>query len=400
MQGSIIFLPPFLQRVVRDGSNLINALNIYFMQKKRNCKIRITVLFCAIFISKSFTAMAWGPEGHAIVGRLAMQFVKDDVRKNVLAILGNMSIDTAANWMDIIKSNADYDFMRSWHYLDFPREQVYTSSNEENILNRLILTYNELTHKKVLCAGQVKTNLLVLLHLMGDLHMPLHTGYDEDLGGNKVMVQYDTLKTHNLHTFWDVDIIRLGKITDADCLQLLKKNGQELTKAADFMAWMKESRSLLPVVYKFTGFTLDKTYLDSNRAVVVRQLLLAGQRLAFLLNKLFYSPAPEVNFTALTKKYNNGIDVKDALNNAAKNVTICAKVYSIRATAAITQVSVGEAYPNNPLTIIVFAKNYANFTVPVEEMLKDKNICVQGKIELYKGKAQIIVEKPGDIIVQ
>jgi S1/P1 Nuclease len=369
------------------------------MQKKRGRKMRIAALFCIIFISKSFTALAWGPEGHAIVGRLAMQFVKEDVRKNVLAILGNMSIDTATNWMDIMKSNADYDFMRSWHYLDFPRDQVYTATNNENIVNRLILTYNELTHKKILCADQVKTDLLVLLHLMGDLHMPLHTGYDDDLGGNKVMVQYDTLKTHNLHTFWDVDIIRLGNITDADCLKLYNSGFKDSSKTADFTGWMMDSRSLLPQVYDFSGFTLDKKYLDRNRTVVVRQLLKAGQRLAFLLNKLFYSPAPEVNFTELTKNYKDGIDVKDAMNYVGKNVTICARVYSIRATAAITQVSVGEAYPNNPLTIIVFAKSYPSFTVPVEEMLKDKNICVKGKIELYRGKAQIIVEKPGDITV-
>jgi S1/P1 Nuclease len=399
MQGLTIVLLTFLQRVMNDGNNLTNALNIYFMQKKVNRKMRITVLLCIIFISKSFPALAWGPEGHAIVGRLAMQFVKEDVRKNVLAILGNMSVDTAANWMDIMKSNADYDFMRTWHYLDFPRDQVYASSNNENIVNRLILTYNELTHKKVLCTEQVRADLYVLLHLMGDLHMPLHTGYDDDLGGNKVMVQYDTLKTHNLHTFWDVDIIRLGNITDNDCLQLLNSGFKDSSRAADFTGWMLDSRSLLPQVYDFPGFTLDKKYLDRNRAVVVRQLLKAGLRLAALLNKLFPSPAAVVNFAELTKKYKNGIDVKDAMNYVGKEVTICARVYSIRATTAITQVSVGEAYPNNPLTIIVFAKNYTNFTVPVEDMLKDKNICVKGKIELYKGKPQIIVEKPGEITV-
>ncbi len=369
------------------------------MQRKRARKIRITVLFCIIFISSACQVKAWGPEGHAIVGRLALQLVKEDVRKNVLAILGNMSVDTAANWMDIMKSNADYDFMRSWHYIDFAREQVYTNSNNENIVNRLILTYNELTHKKILCTDQVRTDLYVLLHLMGDLHMPLHTGYDDDLGGNKVMVQYDTLKTHNLHTFWDVDIIRLGNITDNDCLQLLNSGFRDSSKTADFTGWMMDSRSLLPQVYDFAGFTLDKKYLDRNRAVVVRQLLKAGLRLAALLNRLFPSAAAPVDFKAITATYKNGIDVKDAMNNVGKEVTICARVYSIRATTAITQVSVGEAYPNNPLTIIVFAKNYANFTIPPEEMLKDKNICVKGKIELYKGKPQIIVEKPGEITV-
>ena len=65
-----------------------------------------------------------------------------------------------------------------------------------------------------MCDEQVKMDLYILLHLMRDLHMPLRTGYDDDLGGNKVIVQFDTLKNHNLHRFWDEDIIRLTEITD------------------------------------------------------------------------------------------------------------------------------------------------------------------------------------------
>jgi S1/P1 Nuclease len=369
------------------------------MQQKKPYKIRGTVLLILFFSITSWQAKAWGPEGHAIVGRLAMRFVKADVRQNILNLLGNMPVDTATNWMDIVKSNADYDFMRSWHYIDFAREQAYTVTNNDNIINRLILTYNELTHKKILCTEQIRTDLLVLLHLMGDLHMPLHTGYEDDLGGNKIMVQYDTLKTHNLHLFWDVDIIRLTKISDVDCLQLLNKSFSDMVKTVDFTGWMQDSRSLLPLVYNFPGTTLNKNYLDASRAIVVKQLLKASLRLAFILNKLFASSAAMVDFKAISAKYKNGIDAGDAINNVGKEVTICARVYSIRATAAITQVSVGAAYPNNPLTIIIFGKNYINFPMPIEDMLKDKNICIKGKIELYKGKPQIIVEKQEDITI-
>ena len=62
-----------------------------------------------------FSGRAWGPEGHTIVARLALQIVREDVRQNVLNYLNGMPIDTATNWMDIMKSNADYDFMRPWH---------------------------------------------------------------------------------------------------------------------------------------------------------------------------------------------------------------------------------------------------------------------------------------------
>ncbi len=73
----------------------------------------IVTIVCVL--SFNAKALAWGPEGHAIVGRLALQFVNADVKKNIRNIHGDMPMDTAANWMDMMKSDADYDFMRPWH---------------------------------------------------------------------------------------------------------------------------------------------------------------------------------------------------------------------------------------------------------------------------------------------
>ena len=355
-------------------------------------KIIIVCFFC-VTLSKTY---AWGPEGHAIVGRLALRYVNEDVRNNVLSILGNMSVDTAANWMDIMKSNSDYDFMRSWHYIDFPKGEEYQSSNNENILNRLILTYGELKNKQTLCFDQIRRDLYVLLHLMGDLHMPLHTGYDDDLGGNKRIVQYDSIKTHNLHRFWDEDIIMLTGITDEDCIRY---RTNENIQSVDFTAWMKDSRSLLPQVYDFSDFTLDEKYLAKNKIVVAKQLNKAALRLALILNELFSSPAPLMDFKKITATYKNGIDVSEAANNIGKNVTVCSRIVSIRATSTITQISLEEKFPNCPLTIIVFAKSYPNFKTSLETLLKGKNICIKGVITEYKGKAQIVVEESQQIII-
>lgn len=356
----------------------------------------LLVIFLGFFNAQN--AKAWGPEGHAIVGKLAMQFVKDDVRKNVLAILGKVPIDTAANWMDIMKSKTDYDFMRTWHYIDFPIEKNYSPNNEENIVNRLALTFNELKHKNTLCEAQIQTDLYIILHLIGDLHMPLHTGYDDDLGGNKVMVQYDTLKNHNLHRFWDEDIIRLNELTYENVLNFHNSwPVLDTIGTIDFLKWMQESRSLLPQVYDFPGFILDDNYFKKSKLIVQRQLILAGMRLAAVLNKLFYSATADVDFTSASKKYKNGIDISEVKNNLGKEVTVCSKVYSLRSTEKITQINLGDKFPNNLLTMIIFGGNYAKFKSNPAELFANKNICVTGKIEEYKGKLQIIVENPGDI---
>jgi len=231
---------------------------------------------------------------------------------------------------------------------------------------------------------------------MGDLHMPLHTGYDDDLGGNKRIVQYDSIKTHNLHRFWDEDIIKLTGITDEDCMRY---TSNENIQSDDFTAWLKDSRSLLPQVYDFPDFTLDEKYLAKNKIVVAKQLNKAALRFALILNELFSSPAPSVDFKKITSTYKNGIDVSEASNIIGNNVTVFSSIASIRATSTITQISLEQKFPNCPLTIIVFAKSYPKFNTPLEALLKDKNICVKGVITEYKGKAQIVVEESQQIII-
>jgi S1/P1 Nuclease len=361
--------------------------------------IKKTFFLVIILLSNFLSAKAWGPVGHAIVGRLAMRFVKDDVRQNILGILGKMPIDTAANWMDIMKSNQDFEFMRPWHYVNFPKGQNYIETNKDNSINRLYWTYNDLKHKNVLCDEQIRFGLYVILHLMGDLHMPLHNGFADDIGGNKVMVQYDTLKNHNLHWFWDEDIIRLSNITEEGCLKYFDTKFLDTMKTVDFEAWMYESRSYLDQVYDFPGFELNEAYLQKNKVLVEQQLLKAGLRLAFVLNTLFSSPGAVIDFSSVLSKYRNGIDVKDAPKYIGKKVTICSRVYSLRSTPTITQISVGDRYPKNPLTIVIFGKSYTKFRLPIDVMYKEKNICIKGTIEMYQGKPQIIVEDPSDIYI-
>lgn len=371
---------------------------------KKTVFLRIITCFAvtAVLTTTPKQAAAWGPEGHAIVGQLAMKFVTEDVRKNVLGILGTMSIDTAANWMDIMKSNSDYDYMRSWHYLDFPKGQTYTGNNEENIVNMLTATFNELKHKKTLCSDQVRTDLLVLLHLMGDLHMPLHTGYDDDMGGNKKIVQYNNIKDHNLHRFWDEDIIKLTAITSEDCMQLYNSYSGEKPESKgdiDFMMWMNETRGLLNNVYDFPDFTLSQAYLEKNKTVVEKQLLLAGLRLATILNKLFFTPAQTIDMSELAGKVKNGIEAKDALKNIGKNVTVFSRVYGIKASESVTLINLGAKYPKSPLTIVIKSKSYPNFKTLPKEMYNDKNIQAKGTIQEYNGKLEMHIESPDDIII-
>lgn len=358
--------------------------------------VAIGIMIC---ICSTQQTKAWGPDGHEIVVQLALEFVKPEVKQNVLAVLDTMSTRIAANWMDIMRSNSDYDFMKPWHYIDFPAEQAYQPSTDENIVNHLIIAFNELRHKRTLCTDQMKTDLLVLIHLMGDLHQPLHNGYDDDLGGNKVSIQFDTLKT-NLHHFWDEDIIRLQNITAANCRALYSQGITDTIAGIHPVLWMKETRMLLPSVYLKGGFIADSQYVVRSAKIITWQLLIASLRLAAMLDKLFMNTAPILDMKEVSAKFKDGIDAKDAVQSIGKKVTACGRVYGIKTTDRVTFINVGDKYPNSPVTVVIFEKDRKNFQPSIEELFTDKNICVKGEVVEYKGKAEIIVTKLEDILIQ
>jgi hypothetical protein len=141
-------------------------------------------------------------------------------------------------------------------------------------------------------------------------------------------------------------------------------------------------------------------YVKNNGAVIKRQLIIAGLRLAAILNKLFASDAPELNMKEVAAKYKNGIEAKDANSYYGKHVTACGRVYGIKTNANVTFINMGEKYPNSPLTIVIFARDRTNFPYSIEDFFADKNISVKGEVVEYKSKAEIIINNPNDIIIE
>ena len=131
--------------------------------------------------------------------------------------------------------------------------------------------------------------MLIIFHLCGDLHQPLHTGYGTDKGGNDIHIKFSGRET-NLHRAWDTEIIDSTNISLNDCLALLKgydKKQIETIKAINVVNWMNSSRVYLNDVYNFTNNTIDKDYCQRNKTIIEKQLVFAGIRLAAILEKTF-----------------------------------------------------------------------------------------------------------------
>ncbi len=86
-----------------------------------------------------------------------------------------------------------------------------------------------------------------------------------------------------------------------------------------------------------------------------------------------------------------------------KTVTVCAKVLGTHLTTGdkkTTYLNFGQPFPNSTFTVVIFESDLANFKYAPSEFLKDKNVCITGKVEMFKGKPEIIVKKEDQIKVQ
>lgn len=197
-----------------------------------------------------------------------------------------------------------------WHYVDFP---IPDDPNKPpagvNALERIKLLRDTLADPNA--SMDVKAyDLAWLIHLVGDVHQPLHTAtkYDpvfnggKDAGGNSVDVRvpnphptpaHPTLKS-NLHSWWDG---APGKDDDdlADAVKsarLLAAPQQAEVDKADPADWVTESHALAdaevyvdPIVRKQKGpFTLTAGYVSTGTATSKAQVALGGYRLGKLLD--------------------------------------------------------------------------------------------------------------------
>ena len=181
--------------------------------------------------------------------------------------------------------------MRKWHYLDIDKGEEYVPSSERNILSVLHSSIVELRGYKNsgMSKKEVKYRLLLIFHLVGDLHQPLHTGYAIDKGGNTIEINSPYV-SGNLHSIWDTQILEFKKINLDTCLNYCKTmpSGDiaEIKKINE-LKWMYQSRSYLDRVYGFENNYMDKAYIDNNISIIKKQLVVGGLRLASILDEIF-----------------------------------------------------------------------------------------------------------------
>lgn len=264
-------------------------------------KTRLPILkvyiFLALTLLLSQPAFSWGVLGHRVVGEIAQQHLSKKAKKEIRKLVGKETLAWWSNWPDFIKSDSTWNHASPWHYVDLPGNiskekfiEDLKNRTGKNLYTQIQAMSTELKDA-TLPAEQRRKALYFLIHLVGDLHQPLHVGRDEDAGGNRITVYWFDKKT-NLHTLWDSMLIEFQQYSYTEYTKLLNIASRDKVKALQsgtLEDWFYESHVISDSIYAATPneSKLSYRYNYQFQKIMEEQLLKGGLRLAALLNKTF-----------------------------------------------------------------------------------------------------------------
>ncbi len=235
---------------------------------------------------------AWGQTGHRAVGKVAENHLTKKAKKNINKLLGTESLALASTWMDEIKSDSTYDYANEWHWVTIPNGQTYAES-EKNPNGDVVeaIERMKLILKSDTAPRESKVRALkFLVHLVGDIHQPLHVGKGDDRGGNSLKVKWFR-SSSNLHRVWDSEIIDDKQLSYTELAMAVDNATESEVKkwqqgsAAD---WAHEAMTYREQVYKTKNPDgMSYEYMYENWDLMKNQLEKAGIRLAGILNEIF-----------------------------------------------------------------------------------------------------------------
>ncbi|WP_026767888.1 S1/P1 nuclease [Asinibacterium sp. OR53] len=250
-----------------------------------------------------FESNAWGMLGHRIVGEIAETYLTAQARKEVRAILGNESLAMTANWPDFIKSDPSFNYLGPWHYINFDDGYTLDMMKEYLAKDTAVDAYTKLNFlirelkKKGLDQEKKKLYLRLLVHIVGDVHQPMHTGRQSDLGGNRIRLQWFGEPT-NLHAVWDEKLIDYQQLSYTEYVKAINfttLQERKLWQSAPIANWLFESYEISRKLYDEAGrspeLKLSYRYNFDHINTLNERLLKGGVRLAGVLNEIFSQKA-------------------------------------------------------------------------------------------------------------
>ncbi len=258
----------------------------------KNVLIGLFALLILQTPSQILASPTWGVTGHRVVGLVAQNHLKKKAKRKISTVLQCNSLAEVSNWMDDIKSDTAYNHTHDWHWVTILAGETYEASRK-NPKGDIIMKIEELTATLKaggLSAAKEEEALKFLVHLVGDLHQPLHVGDRDNQGGNQVKVTWFG-QNSNLHRVWDSDMIEGKQLSYSDLAGFLDEPSREQVKQWQQLStreWAAVSQSHFPKLYDFPeNGKLGYRYSYDHFGTVQTCLMQAGIHLAGLLNEIY-----------------------------------------------------------------------------------------------------------------
>lgn len=255
---------------------------------KRNFLLLVAVVGTAV------SAFAWGQKGHDVTAYIAEKHLSEQVKAKVEAALDGHSLVYYSNWLDNASNNPEYRYTKTWHFKNVDVGQTVLSTptaSTGDIVSAIKDIVNKLKNGN-LSHEDENIALRMLIHLVGDMHQPMHMGRNDDRGGNKIKITSFNRDT-NLHSYWDtelVDFVHKWSYSEWQ-FQIDRASAEDAEKivAGDIESWAQESVNIATDIYNDTpeGTRVSFNYGAKYAPVIEQQFLKGGLRLAHLLSTIY-----------------------------------------------------------------------------------------------------------------
>mgnify|MGYP000468808120 CR=1 FL=1 len=243
-------------------------------------------------------AGAWGKEGHQLIAAIASAHLKPAAALEISRLLDEgETLSSISTWADEIRPQREET--APWHYINLRVDQPGSWRDwkkhcpPSGCVLSAIEEMSRLLSDRTAPRARRAEALKFLVHLVGDLHQPLHSGDRGDRGGNDVEVLMDG-QPSSLHRAWDTLLVRQW-LDRPGVRSAIERSGswserRRLSKGKPAeWAWEAREAARLAAYDPLSNqqpAVLDERYLQQAGPVISLQCRRAGYRLARLLNRL------------------------------------------------------------------------------------------------------------------
>ena len=258
------------------------------------------LLLLSLYFAVALPAAAWGELGHRLVGELAERRLSPQARAQVRALLVDEpepSLAGVSTWPDAMRELPAFRWTAPLHYVSI-RDASCSFDAARNCRHGecvvgAIQRYARRLGDPDLSRGQRAEALKFLVHFVGDVHQPLHTGHRPDKGGNDFQISLrwrNETRATNLHSIWDYYLLASAGEDQARHAARIEaimppQTSTPIDLAQEPARWAEASCVLTDSAgfYPRRPGKLPADYFERMRPLADARLQLAASRLARLI---------------------------------------------------------------------------------------------------------------------